>query len=44
LGLAVGEVLEVVSEPSAPFKEAALRFPYRIQALRFVSVLPPAKE
>ncbi|MDP3947681.1 MAG: rod shape-determining protein MreC [bacterium] len=41
LGLVIGEVKEVTNEPSAPFKEAALSFPYRIQALRFVSVLEP---
>jgi cell shape-determining protein MreC len=44
LGLVVGEVLEPVNEPSAPFKEAPLRIPYRIQALRFVSVLEPVSE
>ena len=41
LGLVIGEVKEVTNEPSACFKEAALSLPYRIQALRFVSVLPP---
>ncbi len=40
-GLAIGEIEEVTNEPSMPFKEATLRLPYRISALRFVSVLEP---
>lgn len=40
-GLAIGEIEEVTSEPSTPFKEAKLRLPYRISALRFVSLLEP---
>lgn len=39
LGIAVGEVEEVIETPSAPFKEATLFLPYSLPALRFVSVL-----
>lgn len=44
LGLAMGEVGEIVNEASAPFREVALQLPYHIQALRVLAVLEPVND